>query len=136
MAATIPHGDRDWELPADGPRSTPYVVPRLTALPSATNAGPQAPARGEITRYGRRLGLIRPRTGTPRAPIVAPSGRRHPAADRLIARARSLWPGLPPRELAGTRGDPHRIVRLVSRRSNEAPDVLFAMLTRDAQAEV
>ena len=67
------------------------------------------------------------------APAHAPAPAHVPARPRrppegLLARARALWPGLPSRQLAGTRGDPLRIVRLVGRRSNEAPEVLLAML--------
>ena len=63
----------------------------------------------------------------------APAPARRPAhqvrsPEWLLSRARALWPGLPSRQLAGTRGDPLRIVRLVARRSNEAPEVLLAML--------
>lgn len=72
---------------------------------------------------------IPPRTGAPAGPLTAPTRVRVAGgADALIARARALWPGLHPRKLAGTRGDPRRIVRLVARRSTEAPEVLLAML--------
>ncbi len=50
------------------------------------------------------------------------------AAQVLMARARALWPGLPARQLRATRGDPGRIVRLVARQSNEAPEILMRML--------
>jgi hypothetical protein len=81
---------------------------------------------------------VRPRTGTPAqvlVPLGAPtsvSARQDRSATKaLVARARALWPGLLPSELAGTRGDPHRIVRLAARRSNEAPEVLMRMLLGD-----
>ena len=61
------------------------------------------------------------------APALRPAHQiRSP--EWLLSRARALWPGLPSRQLAGTRGDPLRIVRLVARRSNEAPEVLLSML--------
>lgn len=50
-------------------------------------------------------------------------------ARAILERARTLWPGLHPRQLAGTRGDPGRIVRLVGKQSTEAPEVLLEMLT-------
>jgi hypothetical protein len=95
---------------------------------------------------------IRPRTGAPRQVLVPPdaatraetahaavtaahAARVHvperSTAKALVARARALWPGLLPRQLANTRGEPRRIVRLAARRSNEAPEVLMRMLLGD-----
>ena len=95
--------------------SVPWV-----AHPATARLRESAPAR-----VPRPAGV----PGTGHAPAPA---RRHAhhvrSPEWLLSRARALWPGLPSRQLAGTRGDPLRIVRLVARRSNEAPEVLLSML--------
>ena len=117
-----------------------------TGSPAAIErARPGSSSAVERVRPGppsRRPGIIV--IGTPLATAVsveAPGARpisrrrrRHPHAEALLARARSLWPGLAPRQLSGTRGDPRRIVRLVARRSNEAPEVLLEMLLAEELA--
>lgn len=44
------------------------------------------------------------------------------------ARALLLWPGLDRGRLATTKGDPHRIARLVTRRTNLPPEAILRML--------
>ena len=44
------------------------------------------------------------------------------------ARALLLWPGLDRRRLAAAKGDPHRIARLVSYRTNLPPEAILRML--------
>lgn len=116
MAAITPAQRED---PGSGDRGTP--------APPETD-----PATGRWLPHAEQPILaprILPRTGTPAGPLTAPTHTRGSVrADALLERARALWPGLHPRELAGTRGDPRRIVRLVARRSTEAPEVLLEML--------
>jgi len=54
---------------------------------------------------------------------------RHPSIEAVFARARSLWPGIDARALARTRGDIHRVARLVSRRTALPEETIIAMLT-------
>ncbi len=139
-------GDED-DLAAPVARSQPASVASPAGPFRARFASGDRPER----RTGARTdfaGTSRPRprivaSGTPwlvavpidtpmPCPVARPDSqrpsRRHPRADAFLARARALWPGLDARRLAGTRGDPARIVRLVARHSNEAPDVLLRML--------
>jgi len=118
-----PHAWRPSGAPAVRPRTGTFgqVLVPLQAAPFATAPSATAPSATAAT--------------APSAVTAAPAARRHvrdrSAAKALVARARALWPGLLPRQLADTRGDPRRIVRLAARRSNEAPEVLMRMLLGD-----
>ena len=51
------------------------------------------------------------------------------------ARALLLWPGLDRARLAEAKGDPRRIARLVSRRTNLPPEAILRMLGVRAEAQ-
>jgi hypothetical protein len=110
-------------------------------------ADPTRPEGGAPTRPTHRPGTLRivltrgPATttatasvarvlrhGPPDAITVSPKVR-HPSIEAVFARARSLWPGLDARALARTRGDVHRIARLVARRTALPEETIIAMLT-------
>jgi len=90
----------------------------LTRGPATTMAIARHPASGaRVVRHG-----------PPEAITTGPKVR-HPSIDAIFARARSLWPGLDARALARTRGDVHRIARLVARRTALPEETIVAMLT-------
>jgi hypothetical protein len=67
------------------------------------------------------------------AQASAPGGLGVPAAtnapsSEYVTRALLLWPGLDRGRLAGTRGDPVRIARLVARRTALPPETILRML--------
>ena len=105
------------------PRGTRTLRLRLVGGRGPASTMPEAaPLSASIARVG----------GTGRsAPPVEPGIRRragHPSPDALLARARSLWPGMDPRALARTRGELARIVRLVTRRSGLPETTIAEML--------
>ncbi len=59
-----------------------------------------------------------------------PAGRDPTGATSpdYVTRALLLWPGLDRARLASTHGDPHRIVRLVARRTALPPETILRML--------
>ncbi len=159
--ATIPAEARQWDvrmpgvdiesaplpaphpLPAPGawhPAGAPPVRPRtgtperLLVPPDAASSAMGGPsAMGAASSTLPVASTARPAVSSAR--LAASTARLNvpdrSAAKALVARARALWPGLLPRQLADTRGDPRRIVRLAARRSNEAPEVLMRMLLGD-----
>jgi hypothetical protein len=60
-------------------------------------------------------------------PILALEPNRPSVLD-YSARALLIWPGLDRARLATTRGDPHRIARLVARRTNLPHETILRML--------
>jgi hypothetical protein len=60
---------------------------------------------------------------------------REQALPDPAARALLLWPGLDRARLAETKGDPRRIARLVSRRTNLPPEAILRMLGVRADVE-
>ncbi len=59
---------------------------------------------------------------------ASPAGARDPLLTDYATRALLLWPGLDRRRLAAARGDPRRIARLVSSRTNLPPEAILRML--------
>ncbi len=130
-------GARSSVLPADGARATPAArssVPSAARVRLLPNLGPDVAHGDGETRKPEAVPVVRRWLATAHknmaaaAPSERSAGRESHNARSIFRRARMLWPGLLPRQLAGTRGDPRRIVRLVAKRSNEAPDVLLEML--------
>ena len=72
--------------------------------------------------------------GGPSTPAIralpAPKPQRSPATEALYARARVLWPGLDARALSRCNGDPHRVARLVARRTVLTEDAIISLLLR------
>jgi len=73
---------------------------------------------GEAGRPARPTLRSLPR---PRVPL-------HPDIQARYARALALWPRLDRRQLARTRGDIHRIARLVARRTAMSEDAIRRLL--------
>jgi hypothetical protein len=62
------------------------------------------------------------------APGASVPGADAPGFPDYAARALLLWPGLDRGRLATTKGDPRRIARLVTRRTNLPPEAILRML--------
>lgn len=126
--ATIPAEARQWYagMPGVDVESALLPAPHAWRPVSATAVRPRTGTAGQVL-----VPLDAGSSGMSAAPIARPHVPDRSAAKAVVARARALWPGLLPRQLADTRGDPRRIVRLAARRSNEAPEVLMRMLLGD-----
>jgi hypothetical protein len=69
----------------------------------------------------------RPRPARPHPPSP-PGGPAETSLPGYATKALLLWPGLDRTRLAETKGDPRRIARLVSRRTNLPPEAILRML--------
>ncbi len=69
-----------------------------------------------------------PRPKGPAGPRASRAPDPDPSLVDYATRALLLWPGLDRRRLAAARGDPRRIARLVSYRTNLPPEAILRML--------
>ncbi len=85
-----------------------------------------------MAKDGERAGSASPVTAAPqRVDPVEPGTQSQPRAvsrHSLCVRALLIWPGLDRTQLSRTQGDPHKVARLVARRTIHSEEAILSLL--------